>query len=311
MRRVQGSSLLFILTYLASITAAEDCYFANGTVVPPRFHVLPCDNAPVKTICCALDRENPPGGLLINGNNTRDECLPNGICQNRAVRDGEKITAYWLNFCTDKDITSGKCLDVCRETRNDGGGSPMTPCDGTNTSTRWCCGTSTTCCTNNFGVVELPQSFIGRAISSTSSTAPSPTSANSISPGVTSPSQTAPSAQNPTPDQKQNTGLQSGVKAGIGIGIAVGVFALIGGIWFVRKAMAWRKKAKAQDMELLKRENPSLVSHSSPDLYKHEHGGNQRSEMPYWTKPTELASPGRPWELADTAVRPATSELKS
>ncbi|KAF2644648.1 hypothetical protein P280DRAFT_465942 [Massarina eburnea CBS 473.64] len=276
-------SILFpFLSFLTPTLAAADCFFANGTVLPTTqaffSTIQPCVDDPVKTICCNLGRDNEPGGDYVNGY-TNDECLPNGLCQNRLVKNGTKTTNYWLEYCTDKDVTSGKCLDVCRETRNDAGGTLMTPCDGTNNSTKWCCGGSTTCCTNDYGVVQLPRQFSGKAISSgvvslSSASTPSPAPSQSL------------------PAERKGSELSSGTKAGIGIGVVFGLLVLVGAIFFVVKALAWRRKANLQESEGLKYGDTF-------DKYIYAHGGYQISELSDHTEPVELENTPRPVELSN------------
>lgn len=128
--RMFGSSsapvlLLFLITTLSPFGAC-DCYFPNGTLattVNARTNQGPCaESGNLKTICCALNRDNGPGGNRTNPdgsfsmNETQDECLPNGVCRNRfrvGPGDGEEVTSYWIGTCTEKDWKSGKCMDVC------------------------------------------------------------------------------------------------------------------------------------------------------------------------------------------------------
>ena len=71
------------------------CYFANGTALPndPGYNEYqPCTSGP-STICCGINRANPAGGDSSKGF-TVDECLPNGLCQNRITTDGVEKTSY-------------------------------------------------------------------------------------------------------------------------------------------------------------------------------------------------------------------------
>jgi hypothetical protein len=65
------------------------CYFAHGTAIPvdPIYNQYrPCTSGGPSTICCGIDRENVAGGNSTDGDTT-DECLLNGLFQNRAVVD--------------------------------------------------------------------------------------------------------------------------------------------------------------------------------------------------------------------------------
>lgn len=89
---------LFTLHTLFSIlrlTSAQTCYFPSGAPLPSTdwFYssMAPCNLPGLETICCATNRTNPSGADMALGN-TRDECLPNGLCQNRKLRNGSDWT---------------------------------------------------------------------------------------------------------------------------------------------------------------------------------------------------------------------------
>jgi hypothetical protein len=96
--RLISSSVLLLHTY----TAAQEfgkCRFSNGTLLPNTQQYgqyAPCaETGSLSAVCCALIRDNEPGGNLSMGA-TQDECLPNGICQNSWTQseDGLKVTAW-------------------------------------------------------------------------------------------------------------------------------------------------------------------------------------------------------------------------
>jgi hypothetical protein len=275
---------------LSTAVQADNCYFANGTALPENYNgVVPCLNGPVRTICCALNRTNPFGGDFSDGE-TRDVCLDNGLCMNSHITEGKNETSYWLNFCTNSDITSPDCLDVCRETRNSQGGTEMTPCDGSPLGKRWCCGKSTTCCTNNVGVIELPERFVrSSSISSSSSS-----STSSPSSSATTPAQS--NSSSPPPPSSQPTGLSSGAKAGIAIGVILGVLSLVGVLFFARKARARKAKGvtddASSDIYYQQQHYPSKFAHEAPAAQVNEIGDTRRdrSELPAVSPPVELSS---------------------
>lgn len=241
---------------------------------------------PVKTICCATNRKNPPGSDIgDNFNWTADECLMNGICRNRRVDKGTKITEYWLNYCTDKDYSSGKCLDICRAQRGEGGATRMTPCDSTNpaNSTRWCCGDSTSCCTNAIGYVELPKSFVGHAISSTTtSTGTSSTTSSASSSSSSAPSQ--------TPAPSGDSGLTTGAKAGIGVGVSAAAIALVGAAFFLRKAYGWKKQAKEpKPAELAFSPSTAYTPVGTTDQIKYRNDGSVFAPSEIDSRPVAMA----------------------
>ena len=101
-------AILWIVSIIPVVLS--QCYSPDGRLDPsPDF--LPC---PGSTICCAINRKNFPGGNVTRDGYTRDECLPNGLCQNRGkVDSGKEETSFWRNTCADKDWKSGNCLNVC------------------------------------------------------------------------------------------------------------------------------------------------------------------------------------------------------
>jgi hypothetical protein len=290
-----------LLSFTTTIFA-HDCFFANGTSLPdasPYDQTAPCKEDGLTTICCALNRSNKPGGNLRDGY-PADECLPNGLCQNRLVENGEMKTQYWLNFCTDSDYTSGKCLDLCREYREPGGSAQITPCDGSNTSERWCCGSKTTCCTNNIDVIELPAVFNGRAVTLSNKPASTRTTSTGTSTpaAVTTSSNTSPSSSSASQSaQSEKKGLSSGAKAGIGVGVTLGVFALFGAAFFVFKALSWRKKGRMADANA-SGENSYPPSYP-PDKYQHVESLSAESA------PVELAPDSVVTELPVTVQSPS------
>jgi len=150
-------------------------------------------------------------------------------------------------------------LDICREERDYWGGAPITPCGDAGTTERWCCGETVDCCTNDVGVINLPRTFVGQIstasastrASSQSSIATAASSSSSTSSGNTTPSNasaeeasTTPSSSETSSRQGNSGGLSSGAKAGIGVGVTVGVLGLAGAVFFIIKALSWRKKVK-------------------------------------------------------------------
>lgn len=93
------TALVLLLSALTSAQEFGRCRFDNGTLLPNTKQYgqyAPCAEADsLAAVCCALIRDNKPGGNLSMGA-TRDECLPNGICQNRWTQseDGLPVTAY-------------------------------------------------------------------------------------------------------------------------------------------------------------------------------------------------------------------------
>ena len=99
-RMMRLHRLLSITTFINLVAAQGKCRFGNGTLLPdvPEWNIYqPCPGADgPTTICCAIGRTNPPWGNISLGF-TQDECLPNGLCQNRlTTSEGERLTTWVL-----------------------------------------------------------------------------------------------------------------------------------------------------------------------------------------------------------------------
>jgi hypothetical protein len=98
---MKSLAALFSTLLVAQVVYAQagTCYFANGTALPvdnPEYNDFePCTSGPTTT-CCGTNRALPPGAIRKDGAPTRDECLPNGLCRNRAFNpdDGTEKIAY-------------------------------------------------------------------------------------------------------------------------------------------------------------------------------------------------------------------------
>jgi hypothetical protein len=97
--------------------ASSTCFLPNGTE-STSLGAQPCSldpSNPLSSTCCNTKWENVPGGDLKFGQ-PKDECLPNGLCQNRGMSTIQgKEAAPWTHFyrvyCTSKDWSG--CLSVC------------------------------------------------------------------------------------------------------------------------------------------------------------------------------------------------------
>jgi hypothetical protein len=119
---------------------SSPCYIPNGTDLNSlgNSEIKQCSSG-VSTMCCSLNRINPPGNESSEMGWTQDECLPNGLCQNRYLSHGVPYASWWVEACTNPDPSSSDCLDVCRGKRDRGGGALLTPCGvaGTEAITPW------------------------------------------------------------------------------------------------------------------------------------------------------------------------------
>lgn len=138
----------------------------------------------------------------------------------------------------------------------------MTPCDGTDNSTTWCCGATADCCGTDFGGVKLAPTFLGTLASTTSVS----TSTTSFSTSKTT----------PPIDSDTSPALPGGAIAGIVIGALAGV-ALIGATLF----FVVRRRRSAEISPPLYVEADS-TSEESKTFYAHEADGigAQVSEAP-------------------------------
>lgn len=271
------------------------CYVSNGSAVlnwGSDSVYQPCSrdsSNPLSTICCAINRSNPPGGNIANGF-TQDICLPSGLCQNILVNaDGDTVYAYWRDYCTVNDYTSSKCLDVCTGNgeASPGGTAEVTPCGANNTVTKWCCGQNNTACCFEDSAQNIPVS-LGVSSTSSSSASSSSTSSSSTSSSSTTTSASAttttistPSSTTSSNSNNNNTGLTTGDKAGIGVGIAGGAVLFVG----LGLSIAWfrrRRKEKPAAYELRTPQGaysdaPKYAQFSPAPLS--EMGGREPSEM--------------------------------
>lgn len=142
----------------------------------------------------------------------------------------------------------------------------VTPCDGTRTSEKWCCGRTRTCCDSDStdAVFIAPTlralSVVEAQTVATSSPASSavPTSAGlstTLSPSLGTPTGSpttkqqvaSPSATDSLVTTKK--GLSTGAKAGIGVGAVAGALLLLGLGFFVAKALQWKRRAAPEAIE--------------------------------------------------------------
>ncbi|KAF2679845.1 hypothetical protein K458DRAFT_407695 [Lentithecium fluviatile CBS 122367] len=293
------------LVWLAGTVLAQTCYTPDGFAVTNP-EVAPCKIDPVRTICCHSNRTLAAGSPHESGN-VADECLPNGICQNRYTYQGKAEAKFWLEYCTNRDLESGRCMDVCRDARGEKGTSMITPCDGSANSTEWCCGDTVACC-GGTSAISFPQRFVGMVNGTIAGSSPTPTPTTTPTPsslrspetgnststpaGLPSGTSNPPSPSPPTPPQSPS--LSTGAKAGIGIGAVLGALAILGIGFFASKVRRLKKEAqrsRAAEMSL----TPSYA-----DLYpdKYQHSGFPPSELPSHP-PAELADTVRAAELGD------------
>lgn len=99
----------FIIPLLLPATTfaqQTQCYDPFGAIVP-NTDFVPCPNS---TICCALNRPDPPG----SDGDARDVCLPNGLCLDFRS-DGREEDRYYRNYCTLQEWRDGGCLNLCTD----------------------------------------------------------------------------------------------------------------------------------------------------------------------------------------------------
>jgi hypothetical protein len=109
--------LVLLLSSLPSSLAT--CYLPNGTVHQDEgtSRCSSISSSPLYNTCCQTGWPNPPGGDVKNGP-TADECMPNGLCQNRGFSsvpgtESDPWTHYYRVYCANANWEG--CLDVCRD----------------------------------------------------------------------------------------------------------------------------------------------------------------------------------------------------
>ncbi|KAF2646827.1 hypothetical protein P280DRAFT_464988 [Massarina eburnea CBS 473.64] len=259
---MKAATAFFVLLGSCFSLVESKCFLPDGSAATNSQWGVCSEDAsnPLSSICCALNRTNVAGGKSSDGL-TADTCLPNGLCQNESEDDsGNHHFTYQRAYCTTADWNSGKCLTTCGATGT--GFKQMTPCDGTSTSDRWCCGNTKNCCNadNKIDIVTLAAKF-GESSSTAkaSSTPTSSGSSNTASNTASASTSNASSATSSPTSASEATGLSTGAKAGIGIGAVVGCAALVGvGVWLTLASR--RKNGKAGSAE-----TPELDGHYAAD----------------------------------------------
>ncbi|KAF2152072.1 hypothetical protein K461DRAFT_294924 [Myriangium duriaei CBS 260.36] len=288
-----------IVALLASFSSvrAGSCSMPNGNSQPNDYN--PC--YPFHTggsFCC----DTQPSG---NGTG-HDTCLSNGLC--KWTENGD--VSWWREGCSNSSWPSDWCLrDVCGKgdqlTIN--GNAELTPCDGTATSTSWCCGHNNTACCGKGGPEEviLSATLAGLAAWQASSTA---SASSATSTPSSSASTTPPPSSTPSDSAKSSKGLSTGAKAGIGIGAAVGGLALIGTLAFILVVLRRKKaNASASTQSYHEMDNPE----STYDLYRASSAKDSPSELqtPRENARVEMDGASHPFELegARAAEKPTDS----
>jgi hypothetical protein len=111
----------------------------------------------------------------------------------------------------------------------------LTPCDGTNSSEKWCCGDTMDCCgkTNSARAVIIPKMLV-LGSNSTSSVAPSSSTSAASAASSSASASSSSSAQQDTSFKKQrNIGL--GVGLGIGLPVMLALGLLLGALFMKRR----------------------------------------------------------------------------
>ncbi|KAI4657883.1 uncharacterized protein J4E78_006272 [Alternaria triticimaculans] len=102
----QASISATFLLLLASLpSSTPTCFLPNGTAHQDEgtSRCSSISGSPLYNTCCQTQWPNPPGGDVINGP-TADECMPNGLCQNRGFssapgQEAEPWTHFYRVYC--------------------------------------------------------------------------------------------------------------------------------------------------------------------------------------------------------------------
>ena len=115
------SSSTLLLAHSATGGGGGDLISPPPTDDPPASPLahfnLSRSSSPLYNTCCQSAWPNLPGGDVKNGP-TADECLPNGLCQNRgwssvSGQEKKEWTHFYRVYCANTDWEG--CLDVCSE----------------------------------------------------------------------------------------------------------------------------------------------------------------------------------------------------
>jgi hypothetical protein len=147
------------------------------------------------------------------------------------------------------------------------GNAEMTPCDGTATSAKWCCGTHNTACCGTAQEIVLA-AVLGAATTSSSTSKTS--SATSISTTASQSSKTSSPTPNPTSAAAPPSALSTGAKAGIGIGCAALAVLVAGAIFYF-----FKRKKSSQAASLA----AECATGSYPDERKFELHGMPQQQL--------------------------------
>ncbi|KAL4882156.1 hypothetical protein BJY04DRAFT_217478 [Aspergillus karnatakaensis] len=255
-----GIYILALLFLPATLQAV--CYLPNG--IPDLDDVnQPCiTDSDEVSMCCATNRTNPSGGFLSDGR-VSDVCMQNGLCKNIARKRDKNdnvvvVTEYWRDLCTSSEWPEENCVNVCSTGAGDDKVTvQLTPCDGTDNSTEWCCGKNADCCGTDAAVTianVLP------ALASSSSTSPSSSTATPSSAPESEADGASVDGNDDNVNNSQSSGeLSTGAKAGIGVGAAAA--ALLGVavvVYWVRRRR--RAKGTGAEPDILKTQSTSPIT---------------------------------------------------
>lgn len=109
-------TLFSVLLFFVTLSSAT-CFLPNGTLTSSP-GAQPCSfdpSHPLASTCCNSGYDNTPGSDAKLGQ-PRDECLPNGLCQNRGFstipgKEAPPWLHYYRVYCTDREWEG--CLRVC------------------------------------------------------------------------------------------------------------------------------------------------------------------------------------------------------
>ncbi|KAL2828182.1 hypothetical protein BDW59DRAFT_159775 [Aspergillus cavernicola] len=220
---MRSLAILLSIAQLLSTTEAVTCYRPNG-VSSTHNDSKTCQSLNgAASMCCGES----------------DTCLENGICKVSAVSGVQGSNAtYWRDTCSVSTWPEVGCLKVCASGDLEGDNSRITPCDGTDTSETWCCGTDTSCCGTD-DEIHVPSDIYTSSTSTPTSTSTS-TSTSTTQTSADSSTSTPTSA--PESESEQSDTLSDSAKAGVGVGVAVGAVAIVASVVFF---LLRRRKTKA------------------------------------------------------------------
>ncbi|UNI21289.1 hypothetical protein JDV02_007291 [Purpureocillium takamizusanense] len=211
--------LIIIITQVAPIHAAKQCYWMDGTITDNV--VQPCNPDADVSPCCALNKPKP------------DLCLSSGLCY---AQDSGVEGFLYSDGCTDRSGEDERCPHFCFDRTEKRAAYNVLQCEAGNPSSQFCCRASSdnkNCCGNKTALLSTSIGtivFPTKATSSTTggpSTLPTATTTPGLGGGLGSSTCGPPSSEACPKDKTAVVGGAVGGVLGAALLVALGVIALL------------------------------------------------------------------------------------